>query len=135
MKFEEFSVRRDEFSVQIISSKSPRFFFRVTSPPEDGSSLTFSDFILAPEDTERAVAALFLLRRWFRGPGPGMRIQVLDICPPPLDRDRPDSEAVARRHGQIVEVLTAFAEANGFAVENASLESRGGKHDTVVVTK
>ncbi len=64
-----------------------------------------------------------------------MRIQVLDICPPPPERDRPDSEAVARRHAQIIEVLTTFAEANGFAVETAALESRGGKHDTVVVTK
>ena len=122
----EFRVRLDDFSLQIASDNSKQFWIRVGRPSGEADGLVFTDFSLDDGDADRALAALDIIRRNFRGPRPGMRLTFLDIYPDYVASSRGDKLELARRHDQIVNVIRQDAIKKGYTVENAVLDTRLG---------
>lgn len=125
------NVREDEWSVQITAPDSKRFFVRISTSKDNMHTMVFSDFILDQGDADRAQQALHLIKQRFYGPAHAMKLVFQDICPSYSNQaDRPE---LIRRHDQIVNVLKKYASETGLAIDNAFLEQKGGKFDTVIM--
>ena len=129
----KFQIREDDWSFQIFSPGSKRFFIRITTDKTNTESMIFSDFTLDPNDTDRALQALRLVKQHFHGPTSGMRIVFQDIHP--TDRNGTDYAEIVRRHDQIVDVMKSYADEAGWEIDNIFLEPSGEKFNIVVVAK
>lgn len=127
----DLKTRMDDWSFQIMAEGSARFFVRVTTPRTSTSSMVFSDFILNPDDDVRAVEALHLLKGQGFPLASSMKLVFQDIHPSYSDES--DRAELIRRHDQIVDVVKDYAGQAGLMVENAVLEPRAGKFETVIL--
>ena len=127
----DLTTRADGYSFQIMAEGSARFFVRVTSPKTSKTSMVFSDFILNPDDGDRAVEALHLLKEQGFPLAPVIKLVFQDIHPSYSDES--DRGELVRRHDQIVSVLKTYAAQAGLTVENTFLDLKAGKFETVVL--
>lgn len=127
----DLSTRTDDASVQIMAESSARFFVRVTSTKSNKTSLVFSDFILNPDDDDRAVEALHLLKKQGFPLSAPVKLVFQDIYPSYYkSRDRAE---LVRRHDQIVAVVKEYATQEGLVVTNTFLDSKAGRFETQVL--
>lgn len=127
----DLTTRADDFSFQIMSEGSARFFVRVTSSKTNKTSMVFSDFILNPDDDSRAVEALHLLKGYGFPLASAMKLIFQDIHTSYSDES--DRTELVRRHDQIMSVVKAYAAQAGLTVENTFLDIKAGKFETVVL--
>lgn len=125
------TVREDEFSLQITSPVSPRFFVRVERPTRSATSLKISDFLLEHNDAENAVLALECVDRWVRFPRTRCKLVFTDIAASAAASQ--DKDELVRRHDQIVDVVKQFASRNACVVLDAFLSPIHGRMGTVAV--
>lgn len=126
----DLSTRVDDWSFQIIAENSARFFVRVTSSMTNETNIVFSDFILNRDDDSRAVEALHLLNGQGFPLTHSVKLVFQDIHP--SYRDENDHAELVRRHDQIVSVVKEYATSASLAIQNAFLEPKAGKFETVV---
>jgi len=129
----DLTTRADDFSFQIMAESSARFFVRVSLSDTNKTSMVFSDFILNPDDDNRAVEALHLLKRQGFPLVPAMKLVFQNIHPSYSDES--DRAELVRRHDQIVSVLNDYAAQTGCRVDNAFLEPSGKKFETMVLVE
>ncbi len=127
----DLTVRTDDWSFQIVAEGSTRFFVRVTSPMGSKSSMVFSDFILNPDDDERAIEAFSLLNERGFAISPLMELVFQDTHPSYSDES--DRAELIRRHNQIVGVVKKYAVQAGLTVGKTFLNPNGSKFETVAL--
>lgn len=137
MSHEDLRVRVDEFSYQITSPKSSRFFVRIISSPSDKSKIIISDFLMNDSEGDLALAALSLLSETF-ALLPGVKVILSDILPSTRSSDTLDKEELVFRHDRFVKMFRDYGRSNRksgqpiYEVGNAFLEPRDGKYETVI---
>lgn len=127
-----FNVREDDYSFQVTSPTSRRFFLRITPKHGDEKEVMFSDFTLEPDDSELAIQALHELENHRGRPQPGATLRFLDIYP--IYHETRNQEELIRRHNQIVDVAKTYLSNINLTLENTFLDQRAGKFDTVIAT-
>lgn len=128
-----FNVREDDYSFQITSPTSRRFFLRISPKCGDEREVTFSDFLLEPDDSELAIQALHELENHHGRPQPGTTLRFLDIYP--TYHVTRNQEQLITRHNQIVDIVKTYLGNINLTLENIFLDQRAGKFDTVIITK
>ncbi|SMD10566.1 hypothetical protein SAMN06295998_1333 [Primorskyibacter flagellatus] len=131
---EEFQIREDDWSWQLIAPPATKLYVRITSRPSDKTSLIFTDFNIHSAPSDMVQRALDVVRGTFRGPSSGMRLQFLDIFPQRTDFGEDEKKEIILRHDQILNLIKEHGIRQGYTVENSFLDLRGGKYDTIVIT-
>lgn len=126
----EFHIKEDDWSFQIISTDSPRFFIRITSP-RNSQLMVFSDFILGTDENDRALQALEIVNDKFLSLASPMQL-IFQNVHPSYSNDNDRAELV-KRHDQIVDVIKSYALRTGLKIKNSFLEPKAGKFETVVL--
>lgn len=126
------NVREDDYSFQVTSPTSRRFFLRITPKHGHERKVTFSDFFLEPDDSELAIQALHELESHHGRPQPGTTIRFLDIYS--IYQETRNQEELIRRHNQIVDIVKAYLSNINLTLDDIFLDQRAGKFDTVIVT-
>lgn len=124
----ELRFREDQDSVQVSALGSRRFWLRLLLKAGD---IIFSDFLLDPDDTFRAVAALRHLQQAKGILEPGARVVLQDIMPDG-GSVAPEKRELVRRHDQIVGVFTEFSALTGLGIPVTHLDTHAGRFTTIV---
>ncbi|HIB64795.1 MAG TPA: hypothetical protein EYO33_06740 [Phycisphaerales bacterium] len=123
-----FTKRGDHF--QISSSESSRFILRLNTASSGDNVMIFSEFTFISGENARAVEALCIIKSKFDQPAPGVTMVFENIFPD--DWDREGRSEITRRHDQIVSVVKDFASQSNLTVQNAFLELKPGRFQTVI---
>lgn len=126
----DLTIREDDWSFKIVAAGSKRFYVTISTSKNDTSQIVFPDFILNPDDNERAIEALHMIKKYFYGPASGMKLIFKDIHP--SYQGEGDRVELIRRHDQVVEVVKEYAAQTGLVIGNTMLEPIGGKFETVI---
>ena len=130
---QEFQIRSDDWSWQLLGHAETDLFVRIVSDRYDFSSMVFSDFRIHMAHGELIHRALDVVRSHFHGPAAGMQIKFLDIMPV-APGEVLDKEVLVARHDQIVDALRKHGAAHDYCVSNSILNYRAGKYETTVTT-
>ncbi|MCR8551159.1 hypothetical protein M4578_25365 [Salipiger sp. P9] len=125
--------REDDFSLQLTSDISRRFFIRLLKSGASKQTMVFSDFILESNDSARGIEALRLLTPQFEDHKPVMKLVFQNIYPG--HREKNDRCELVRRHDQIVEVVRGYASESGLAVSQTILEPKAEGFETVILVE
>lgn len=127
----DLKVREDDYSFQVVSDESARFYIRVVEPAANADTVVFSDFILGAGDNARAVEALALASEKGCAIDTAGKLVIQNIYPSQWQEISNDE--LLKRHDQILEVVNEYARQSGLTVTNAYLHPGGTKFDTVVL--
>ena len=130
---DDLNVREDDWSIQITSPGSKFFFVRLPLPLASTPTLTFSDFVLRTGDDRLALAALHKIFDRIQLALAKKKLVFSNIYPGYNNDD--DRDELLRRHDQILSVVREFAAQKKHGVENAYLDTRDGKLDSVIEFK
>lgn len=117
------NVRWDDYSLQITSRRSPRFYVRLIRPTSHQAVRTYTDFILEPSDTNQGVMAMELAD--VRFPQNYTKILFENIYP--CYGRTGDKAELERRHDQLVAVARTH-----LGVIRANLNITNGLFETIV---
>ncbi|MAN99781.1 hypothetical protein [uncultured Roseovarius sp.] len=127
----DLNTREDEWSFQVTSDASKRFFIRLLMPKAARTSLIFSDFILGTNDNARALMALHVIKDRFNLPTPRMKIIFRNIYP--SYKNEGDYAELVKRHDQIVAIANDYLAQAGLTLENVILQPKEGQFQTEVL--
>lgn len=127
----EFKEREDQDSVQISSQGSKRFWIRMSPIYPVHGTLTFTDFMLNPDDSERAVVALVYLDQTRALFSAGITVRVTNILP--TQGDEFDKAELTRRHDQIIDAFIAFSLVKELGIGDKYLDKKGDRFDSVIL--
>ena len=124
----DLSSRLDDYSLQITSPQSPRFFVRATKDGGSAGEINITDFLLSEDDDTRAFTALGIISEEYTEISRGSTIRFLNISP------ASDEKAVIiARHDRIISIMRQYLNTNGLTASNTYLNQRYGKYETVVI--
>lgn len=124
----DLSTRIDDFSLQITSSQSPKFFVRVASDGGQKDEIQITDFLLGDDDDTRAFSALCVISDEYKRISSGSIIRFLDITPSNIEKG-----ITVERHDRIIAIMRRYLGASGLQTANTYLDQRHGKYDTLVL--
>lgn len=131
------SARHDEFSVQVTSIDSPRFFVRLDLTKSSADTLVFSDFTFQRVDRDKALAALRVVQTEVGKLRNILAIVILDILPTGTNEmsENLDKKELCRRHDLLVDTFRMFGDKNNFVIVDQKLNFRFGKFDTLLTVQ
>ena len=129
----DISVRKDDFSIQITSSSSRRFYVRVSDPDFIAETATISDFLIDVGDFERPQKALDELSKHVPLMFEADHWHFSDLLPSGGEAaDSTDPELI-RRFDEIKSILSEYFSDGSRVIDNSFIEPRRGKFDGVFV--
>jgi len=125
----DLSVRQDDYSVQITSPASQRFFVRVADPDMITTKVRFTDFLLESGSEKLSEKALDWLHDNI-GQISTTKVWVFSDLLPKQDKS-PESDhlELVRRFDAIRSIIDAYCAKHGRTIENSSIEPAQGKFD------
>jgi hypothetical protein len=130
----QFSVRQDDYSLQVTKPGDRFFFIRVDTAQTSASQMVFSDFLLGGQCDSVAISALGLICDAMDMPRAGMKVIMRDVCPGASPFDHANDKVV-RAHDSIADIFRQFFKRRDIHVENVYLEINRGKFDTILFLK
>lgn len=130
MEHPSLSVRKDDFSIQITSSLSHRFYVRVDTDTSNSHTIVYTDFIIDPEDNLLALSAIELMSSISVAPSHGMKLIFKDIYPNFYKTH--DKIELQRRHDQIIDIVNIYSSNHNLSIGASYLKPLNFIFDTVV---
>lgn len=127
------SIRRDDFSIQITSPSSKRFYVRVSDPEFISDIAQISDFLIDAGDIDRPKEALSALRREVPLMFEARQWHFSDLLPTGGGEAANDDPELIRRFDEIRSILNDYFSDGSRVIDNAFIEPRRGKFDGVFV--
>ncbi len=125
------SIRSDDYSVQVISTASKRFFVRIADPHLVKDVTIFSDFRIDEGDAGIALEALQLLAKQAPEIYRARKWVVSDLLPTPDQSVSAEHPELVRRFDELKSLFRSNSEGTRRLMENAYIEPRADKFDGV----
>ena len=125
----DLSVRQDDYSVQITSPASQRFFVRVADPDMITSKVRFTDFLLDAGTEELSEKALDWLHDNIEQISTAKAWVFFDLLPTQGGSPESDHPELVRRFDAIRSMIDAYCAKHGRSIENSFIEPAQGKFD------
>lgn len=127
-----FYVRVDDFSWQLIPSRTDGPFIRVEHQGVRTNTLVFSDFLRRSGTQKEMITALEKTINHFGWPPKNGQIVFLNIYPHSVDQNKNLSpNEIVRRHDELVETMVRYGLVSGNQFSDAHLEQKHGKFDSI----